>query len=281
MVVSCLALAALPASAAARPLSKPTTLHGVQLTEYFSVPESWFKGALVNTSGLPGRHRVDWLYSATGVSMEGDGIGLDGRHYHIDNLGAGGWVNAALQSTDASSGFSNGPPVWRSGGYWRNAHHQLTYPLQAGGWSNGAGVSAIAPPAGVSFAPGSSVPFSAYRTVAVDPSVIPLGSLLYIAAYRNTVGRGWFTAVDTGGAIVGRHVDVYRSPPASPTDPGNEYLNQVVTVYPPGTHIPSSAPPATHTSARGRHSALSGQGAGAAPKQSPVTQIAGGASPGA
>jgi 3D (Asp-Asp-Asp) domain-containing protein len=40
-------------------------------------------------------------------------------------------------------------------------------------------------------------------TVAVDPRVIPMGSKLYIPGY------GWGRAVDTGGAIQGRKIDVW------------------------------------------------------------------------
>ncbi|HET7502029.1 MAG TPA: 3D domain-containing protein [Kofleriaceae bacterium] len=46
----------------------------------------------------------------------------------------------------------------------------------------------------------------AWKTVAVDPSVIKLGSHLEIEAYKS---KGTFTAKDTGGAIKGKHIDVF------------------------------------------------------------------------
>lgn len=39
--------------------------------------------------------------------------------------------------------------------------------------------------------------------VAVDPRVIPLYSHVYIPDY------GWFIALDTGGKVKGRHIDIY------------------------------------------------------------------------
>ncbi len=190
-------------------------LAGTTVTEYWPAPEAWFSGAMVNAPGLAGPHRIDWLYSASGVSMEGEGLGLDGRRYHIDALGDGGWVTLGGRATSPFDGWAAGSPFWRAGGYWRNRAGAVTYPLAAGGWSAGPGRRYVPLP-GVSFAPGPSLPLRFLRSLAVDPRVIPLGSLVYIPAYRSDGFGGWFVAQDTGGAIRGRHVDVYRSPPARP-----------------------------------------------------------------
>jgi 3D (Asp-Asp-Asp) domain-containing protein len=209
-----------------------TWLHGVAVTEYWPAPESWFVGRLVPTPGLRGEHRIDWLYSATGVSMEGDGIGLDGRRYHIDNLGDGGWVTAGGAPTSPSDGWAAGPPFWRAGGYWRNGGGGVTFPLARGGWWAGVGRRYV-PLRDVTFAPGPSLPLRFYQSIAVDPSVIPLGSRVYIPAYRHDGYGGWFVAQDTGGAITGRHVDVYRSPPPSRRDSGRYLRGQAVFVIKP------------------------------------------------
>ena len=207
-------------------------LRGVTVTEYWPAPESWFVGRPVSAPGLAGQHRIDWLYSALGVSMQGQGIGLDGRMYHINALGDGGWVTETGALTDPATGWSTGAPFWRAGGYWRNKHRALTFPLVLGGWSNGRGRTYVAL-TGVSFAVGASLPLRFYRSIAVDPGVIPLGSRVYIPAYRHDGYGGWFVAQDTGGAINGRHVDVYRSPPASPDTPGRDLVRQRVFVVKP------------------------------------------------
>src|SRR5947209_10896598 len=65
------------------PHARGVWLSRVAISEYWPAPESWFVGALVSAPGLPGKHRVDWLYSAKGVSMNGEGLGLDGQIYHV------------------------------------------------------------------------------------------------------------------------------------------------------------------------------------------------------
>jgi len=225
-LLASLAALAAPAAAAARPISTPRWVRDVTVTEYFPVPESWFRGALVEAPGLSGRHRVDWLYSARGVTMEGDGIGLDGRRYHVSSTGRGGWVDRRGRRSCIGCG---GGVYWRAGGFWRNARNRLTYPLAGGGWFAGPGRRYVALP-GVRFASGPSRPLRYYQSVAVDPRVIALGSRVYIPSYRRISG-GWFTAADTGGAIRGRRLDVYRTPP--PRGSGRHLSGQRIYVIPP------------------------------------------------
>jgi 3D (Asp-Asp-Asp) domain-containing protein len=67
--------------------------------------------------------------------------------------------------------------------------------------------------------------------------VIPKGSHVYIPSYASING-GWFEADDTGGAIIGRHIDVFRPPPADPRDQGNFASGQQVYIVPPGVPLP-------------------------------------------
>ncbi len=48
-----------------------------------------------------------------------------------------------------------------------------------------------------------------YHTIAVDPEVIPLGSLVCIPHFEGAPNKGWFVAQDTGSAIKGKRIDVY------------------------------------------------------------------------
>lgn len=58
------------------------------------------------------------------------------------------------------------------------------------------------------------------RTVAVDPSVIPLGS-------RVLINGNWYIAEDTGGWIHGDHIDVY----VNDHDAGNEFGRQWADIF--------------------------------------------------
>ena len=93
-----------------------------------------------------------------------------------------GRVAATLPTVDATA-------------YWANPQ-----------WSNGRTATGVA---------------ATYGVVAVDPSVIPLGTRLYIPGY------GYGTAADTGGAIVGDRVDLCFDTAAQALDWGR----QTVTVY--------------------------------------------------
>lgn len=57
----------------------------------------------------------------------------------------------------------------------------------------------------------------AFKSVAVDPSVIPLGSIVYIPAARGSklpdgkIHDGYFEAIDIGTAIINKRIDVFTS----------------------------------------------------------------------
>jgi 3D (Asp-Asp-Asp) domain-containing protein/LysM repeat protein len=70
-----------------------------------------------------------------------------------------------------------------------------------------------------------------FGDIAVDPSVIPLGSKVFISGYSDTnLPKGGFyaTAVDTGGAIKGDKIDIYMKSTTAAIDFGVE--NVQVTV---------------------------------------------------
>ena len=182
------------------------------ITEYWPAPEAWFVGRRSKRPGLPGLHRIDWLYSAIGVSMEGEGIGLDGRMYHIDSLGNGRLGHrAAASATSPADGWARRPAVLARRRLLAQPGAWGDIPAAAGGWSAGPGRHVRAP-ARRDVRSGPSLPLHYYQSIAVDPSVIPLGSRVYVPAYRHDGYGGWFIAQDTGGAINGHHIDVYRSP---------------------------------------------------------------------
>ena len=63
-------------------------------------------------------------------------------------------------------------------------------------------------------------------TIAVDPSVIPLGSKVYVDGY------GYAIASDTGGAIKGNRIDVYLNSSSECDSWGRKSVNTLVVAYP-------------------------------------------------
>jgi hypothetical protein len=191
-------------------ITRPRWLPGVLITEYYPSPERWFAGRLVRAAGLPGRHREGWLYSARGLAMQGEGIGRDGRMYHF----AGPYTLT-----------------------WRNADGRDTLPCPKapGAWTNGR-PARIEP--GARFAPGPSLTLAYWHDIAVDPRLIPRGSAVFVPAYCDTPARGWFRAADTGGAILGLHIDVFRAPPVKRWF-SRVLRRQKVFVVPPGRARPA------------------------------------------
>jgi 3D (Asp-Asp-Asp) domain-containing protein len=214
------------------PISHKEWLSGVLVTEYYPVPEGWFAGRPVHAPGLVGRYPVDWLYSAHGMAMDGEGITTSGLFVHIEHRSPTQWINAAGRRTRPVhlGQWTDGLPAWLRGG-WRNHSGEVTYPLAGGGWSNGRG-GRRRHYRGVTFAPGPSLSLRYYHSIAVDPKLIPEGSRVYVPAYRSING-GWFLAQDTGSAIKGRHIDVFRPPPASPAELARRMTDQRIYVVPP------------------------------------------------
>jgi 3D (Asp-Asp-Asp) domain-containing protein len=268
-------------------MTRAAWVGGVELTQYWPVPEAWFHGQLVNAPGLAGVHPIDWLYSARGLSMQGEGIALTGQLVHINALGSAGWVTASGRSAN----FHSSPPYWRAGGYWKNSIGAVTFPLQGGAWSNGPGRRYIPLP-GVSFAAGPAKALTYWESVAVDPGLIPLGSWIYIPAYRTGPGHGWFLAQDTGGAIGGAHLDIFRPPPVNAGDPGITLWGQQIYVLPPGQTLarrasapksppgPTPATPAPHASPPAPSQSSGSGSSGRSSGQSAATyELAGGTYP--
>ena len=222
------------------PVTRPTWLSSVIVTEYYPAPERWFVGRRVAAPGLPGRHSVDWLYGAHGLPMEGEGIGRDGRLYHFAGPYGSPWVNRAGTRTSPcwNGEWTNGRPAWLGLG-WRNGRGEVTFPLSAGGWSNGRATRVVSPATQPRFLPGPSRTLVYWKSAAVDPELIPLGSSLFVPAYCATPANGWLVARDTGGAIIARHIDVFRAPPRERFE-GQLLRGQRIFVVPPGFARPAT-----------------------------------------
>ncbi len=148
-----------------------STLSSVTLTHY----------TLVTEAQTSGQHTGDGSIIC--------GQGLSGC-YHKEFL-CSGW-GVAMQGTGKGSDgkfihFVSGGGGWNSNFTWLNNCSTATFKVVSG----------------VTGASGRTLVDD--YSIAVDPGVIPLGWYVWIDAQNR-----WYRADDTGGAIIGKHIDVYE-----------------------------------------------------------------------
>ncbi len=198
---------ALVLAVAAPSASAATSLGDFQLTYYWFAAESGFVGAKVEAQGIAGTYREDFLYSARGVPMQGTGTADSTAHVHYAGTHGGYWVTKAGKKTVPNAGgWSAGAPYWREGG-WRTAAGAVTFQRPDGTWVNGAGVTKL--PYHDLFDTGVGTDVTEWKSIATDLRVIPRGTNVYVPQLAGSPSHGCFRADDTGGAIIGTHIDVF------------------------------------------------------------------------
>jgi 3D (Asp-Asp-Asp) domain-containing protein len=141
---------------------------------------------VTNPPNIEGTFYKEFLYSGYGVAMQGTGISLDGKYIKYVRGGSGWNNNHTWLNNPASTVFTLSNGVIGSSG------HLLTE----------------------------------WQSVAVDPTVIPLGYYVWIESEQ-----AWFHAEDTGGAIKGKHIDIYVG--ISERRPKSQYSNIYIQPQPP------------------------------------------------
>jgi len=174
---------------------QPETLKDVILTVYHVCLESEMAEGqtIADPQGITGTFYKKFLYSAKGVVMQGSGQAIDGKTIKYVS-GGGGWINKDGQPTflckDGS--WSNGPPFWIA-----NEQSVVFEELPQNTYK------------------GTYGDVYPWYSIAVDPSVIPIGSIVYIEILdgwklkNGEILNGYFMAVDTGPAIKENHIDIF------------------------------------------------------------------------
>ena len=118
--------------------------------------------------------------------------------------------NAANSSNNTSSNNSSSQPS-SDGKYKKTLSMEAT--AYSGGTLTAMGLKPVRDPGGIS-------------TIAVDPSVIPLGSKVYIPGY------GYAIASDTGGVIKGNIIDLYQNSHDECISWGRRQVTLHIVAYP-------------------------------------------------
>ncbi len=152
-------------------LADGSVVEGVKLTNYTLAQEANLSGQVTgdssvvcNPPNLSGCYHKEFLCSGYGVAMQGTGIALDGKYVKYVS-GGGGWLPGYAWLADCSS-------------------------------------AVFAYASGVTGASGRTLVED--YSIAVDPTLIPLGWYVWIEAQGH-----WYRADDTGGGIAGKHIDIY------------------------------------------------------------------------
>ena len=179
------------------PVTPEELVAGFRITNYTLASELDLSGqrsgnrTRVTAHGLPGDYAWEFLCSSRGVAMQGTGVTAKGQLVHYVSGG---------------------------GGFCGKDRHLCN--CEGAKWTLASGVFGA-----------SGRPLVENFSIAVDPTVIPYGSFVWIDSMKR-----WFRADDTGGAIIGKHIDVYvgtqpfvfngetaiyvTSEPRTPDDPG-------------------------------------------------------------
>jgi 3D (Asp-Asp-Asp) domain-containing protein len=48
-----------------------------------------------------------------------------------------------------------------------------------------------------------------WKTIAADPDVLPIGTVVYIPELKELPNGGFFVVEDTGGKVIGKRIDIY------------------------------------------------------------------------
>ena len=119
--------------------------------------------------------------------------------------------NSTSSNTSSDKSASTSASSNSSGSY--KAEYTMVATAYTGGGLTAMGLKPVRNPGGIS-------------TIAVDPSVIPLGSKVYIPGY------GYAIASDTGGAIKGDKIDLYMNSESACLNFGRQTVKLYVVAYP-------------------------------------------------
>ncbi|WP_141534962.1 3D domain-containing protein [Bacillus cereus] len=173
--------------------------NGSKKTGWLSTGGKWYyldaaAGGAMKTGWLSTGGKWYYLDAAAGGAMKMGWLSTGGSWYYLD-AAAGGAMKTGWTKIDAKMNYFKGS------GQWVNAR-ELT--VRSTAYSNDPVENGAKPGQHVYTRMGDDLTANPnLKVIAVDPSVIPLGSNVYVEGYGAAAAR------DTGGAIKGNKIDVF------------------------------------------------------------------------